>query len=229
MRKRLVIICLIFSIFMIGCFNNDDALKFKKDYESLNGKINSKGYSYRDLSISKSNPFVYSTASDIVDRIENKETFFVYFGSALCPWCRSVIEKCISVANKYGIKKIYYVDIWDNEGNEILRDKYILEDENIVLANSGTNEYFTLLKYFYNLLPDYIYAANKNGGSKLEIDEKRIYVPMFILVENGKAVKMTSGISDIQTGSREELTDKILVDEENLFKEFFTDACDSSC
>ena len=51
--------------------------------------------------------------------IENKETFYVYFGDELCPWCRSVIEKFIEVAKKNDVKKVYYVKIWDDDHNEI--------------------------------------------------------------------------------------------------------------
>ena len=37
-------------------------------------------------------------------------------------------EKSIEVAKEKNIEKIYYIDIWDDDGNEILRDKYILHD-----------------------------------------------------------------------------------------------------
>ena len=59
--------------------------------------------------------------------------------------------------------------------------------------------------------------------------EKRIYAPNYIYVSEGKAIRMTTGISDKQTDSREELTDEILDDEEKLFSEFFADVCDETC
>lgn len=209
----------LFVLLFVGC--TSDSSKFKNEYEKLNGVVNSNGKEYRSVSIGK-NPFVYSSASDIVNKIENKDTFYVYFGSSLCPWCRSVIEKAISSANNNGIDKIYYVDIWDSNGSEILRDKYIFDsNSNLVKVDNGTDDYFKLLEYFSKLLPDYTYAANKNGGKKLDISEKRIYIPAFIYIYKGQALRLESGISDSQVGSRDDLTDKILSDEEEKFNLFF--------
>ncbi len=228
MKKKIFL--LIMMILTLTACTNKDAVTFKKDYESINGLTNSNGKVHRTVSIAKNNAIVMSSAKEIIEKIENKESFYVYFGSKLCPWCRSVIEKAIDVSNDNGIDKIYYVDIWDDKGNEILRNKYTKDDNgNTVLVDEGTEEYFTLLKYLDNILPDYTYAANKNGGAKLDVDEKRIYVPLFIYIVKGKPIRSTSGISDLQTSSREELTKEILADEEKLFDDFFINVCDESC
>lgn len=229
-KKLLLLIILIIPFTLIGCTKNDDAIAFKKDYESLNGTTNKNGKEYRKLDISKNNSMIMSNAKEIIKMIENEESFYVYFGSKRCPWCRSVIEKAIEVSNENEIDKIYYVDIWDDEGNEILRDKYTLDDNNEkVLVNEGKEEYFKLLEYLNDILPDYTYAANKNGGAKLEISEKRIYVPLFVYIAKGKPIRSTSGLSDKQTYSREELTKEILKDEAQLFDDFFINVCDESC
>lgn len=229
-RIILLLIILIIPLTLIGCTKNDDAIAFKNDYESLNGSTNKNGKEYRKLDIPKNNSMIMSNAKEIIKMIENEESFYLYFGSKKCPWCRSVIEKAIEVANENEIDKIYYVDIWDDEGNEILRDKYTLDDNNEkVLVNEGKEEYFKLLEYLNDILPDYTYAANKNGGAKLEISEKRIYVPLFVYIAKGKPIRSTSGISDSQTDSREELTKEILKDEEQLFDDFFINVCDESC
>ena len=233
MKKKVLLLIIIFvSILnLTACNKNKDAILFKEDYESLNGTTTSNGKEQRTLNIPKNNPFVFTTAKDIVERIENNESFYVYFGSKLCPWCRSSIEKAIEVANDKGIEKIYYVDVWDDEGNEILRDKYTLDDNGkTVLVNEGTEEYFKLLSLLDEVLPEYTYAANKNGGAKLDIQEKRIYLPTYIYIANGNPVRVTSGLSESQTGSRDELTEEILSDEETLFDKFFISVCDDeSC
>ena len=230
MRSKFLLLIVLISMFALtACSSESDALKFKKDYESLNGVVNSSGKEHRYLSIPQDNPFVIASAEDIVSKIEAGETFYVYFGSKLCPWCRSVLSKAIDVSKKNIIDSIYYVDIWDDEGNEILRDKYVVDDkDNINKVNDGTDAYFKLLEHFDNLLPDYTYTSNKDGKSK-SFNEKRIFAPTFIYVSNGKAVRMTTGLSDKQKGSRDELTDEILNDEEKLFSKFFVNSCDSSC
>lgn len=227
--KRKIFLLLISFIFIVvtGCGSESvsDSVKFKREYEQLNGTVNSAGKEYRTLLISEDNPVIYSSAAEIIEKVDNKETFYVYFGSALCPWCRSVIEKAIDVASANNIEKIYYVDIWDEDGNEILRDKYVVDDNGKAKkVNDGTDDYFKLLDCFEDLLSDYTLSDN-NG----DIKEKRIYAPTFIYVENGQAISLQSGISDRQTDAREELMEKILKDEEEIFNKFFVNrkfSCD---
>jgi hypothetical protein len=103
------------------------------------------------------------------------------------------------------------------------------DNGNSVKVDDGTEEYFKLLEYLGELLPKYTYAANKNGGSQLNIDEARIYIPAFIYVVNGKPIRYITGISDLQTTSREELTEEMLKEEEELFDNFFLNVCDENC
>ena len=222
MRRSLILgLIIVFVFILFGCTISKDknAIEFKEEYESLNGIINSKGKEHRTVFIDSDNPFEKVNASDIVEKIENEETFYVYFGDKLCPWCRSVIEKAVEIAKKRKIKKIYYVSIWDDDGNEILRDKYQLDNDEINEISKGTEEYYKLLEYFDNVLSEY--TLTNSDGIKINVGEKRIYAPNFIYVENGKAVRFTEGISKKQTDSREELTSAILKDEEELFEQFF--------
>lgn len=219
-RKILMMLLIVGSLFLAtGCVS-EDAKKFKNDYESVNEKENSSGKVHRTVSILEDNPYTYATAEDIVKKIENKETFYVYFGDKLCPWCRSVIEKSIKVAKENNIKTIYYVPIWDDEGNEILRDRLKVNDEGkIETVKEGTEAYKKLLELLDNVLSDY--SLNDKDGKKVETKEKRIYAPNFIYVESGEAKKLIEGISEKQKDAREELSEEILQDEEEIFKSFF--------
>ena len=130
-RKILLSLLVIVTLFSVTACgkkeekkDNKAALEFKEEYESLNGKTNASGKEHRTITVSEDNPYIKVTPSKIVEMIENKETFYLYVGDPLCPWCRSVLEKSIEVAKKYDIEKIYYIDIWDEDGKEILRDKY---------------------------------------------------------------------------------------------------------
>ena len=221
MRKKIVFIfALAIMLVLTGCTpTNKSALKFKEDYESLNGTTSKSGKEHRLLTINEDNPFEKITTKELLEKIENDETFYVYFGDKLCPWCRSVIEKAIEVANKKNIDKIYYVAIWDDEGTEIVRDKYELKDGELVKTIEGCSEYPKFLEYFDALLSDY--NLTDSEGNKISTGEKRIYAPNFIYVENGESVRLTEGISEKQKDSREELTKEILEDEEELFEEFF--------
>lgn len=224
MKNKVLILLLVIcsSLMLFGCEKkNDDAINFKEEYEKMNDKTNSGGVSYRSVKIEEDNPFVYISAEDLIKKFENSETFYVYFGDTLCPWCRSVIEKAIEVADENDIETIYYVKIWDDEHNEILRDKYSLnKDGKPELINNGAKEYSKLLEYLDNVLSDYTLTDDK--GNSVSVGEKRIFAPNFIYVQNGVAKKLVDGISEKQKKPNDELTKEVLNDEEAQFKEFFS-------
>ena len=198
----------ILSVFMITACDEkkisneekkDAALIFKEEYESLNGKENTSGKVHRTVHIPEDNPYEKVSQKKVVKMLENNETFYL--------------------ANNKNIQKIYYIDIWDDEGNEILRDKYELVDGTPSKVSDGTEEYQKLLQAFDSVLSDY--TLTDDEGNKIEVGEKRIFAPNYLYIEDGKVVKMVEGISDKQKDSREELTDEMLKDEEEIFKNFF--------
>lgn len=228
MKKIMMTIVAILSVFMITACEEkkisneekkDAALIFKEEYESLNGKENTSGKVHRTVHIPEDNPYEKVSQKKVVKMLENNETFYLYVGDSMCPWCRSVLEKSIEVANNKNIQKIYYIDIWDDEGNEILRDKYELVDGTPAKVSDGTEEYQKLLKTFDSVLSDY--TLTDEEGNKIEVGEKRIFAPNYFYIEDGKVKKMVEGISEKQKDSREELTDEMLKDEEEIFKNFF--------
>lgn len=182
---------------------SNDALNFKEEYEALNNiKNENNGKVYRKVNIQVNNPFVYKEASDIVDMINNKESFIVYFGFAKCPWCRSIIETLINVANDYDVDTIYYVDVYD------IRDTLKLDNGNVVIDKEGTDDYMKLIKLLDNVLDDY--NLTDNDGNSISTGEKRIYAPNIVAIVNGKAVGLETGISDSQEDGYQELTTDML-------------------
>ena len=223
-----LILILVVAITLTACNSeksNKDALAFKEEYESLNGKKNKKGTEYRKIDIDDENPYVKVSAEKIVEMINNKETFYLYVGDSMCPWCRSVLEESIEVARDNEIEKIYYIEIWDDEGNEILRDKYELKDGKINKVSDGTKAYKELLKKFDKVLSNY--TLKDEDKNEIEVGEKRIFAPNYFYIENGKVKKMIEGISEKQVDPYEVLTDDILDDEEEQFEDLFKS--DSTC
>ena len=225
--KKIVLV-LVLLLIVTGCSfsglnrnNKEDAMKFKEEYEKLNDTKNASGLTHRAINIDSNNPFVYTTAEEIVRKIENKETFYVYFGSAYCPWCRSVIEKVIEVANEKKIDTIYYVDVWGGEDHtEVLRDVYALDEKGKPTRTSeGTESYYQLLTYFDEVLSKY--QLTDEEGNKVDTNEKRIGAPNFIYVKEGETIKLETGISSKQTASRDELTSEMLTEEKEKLNTFF--------
>ena len=147
MKKKVVvasiivlIVAILISLLYINKVHSTDSYKFKKEYEKLNNQKNESGKTIRKLSISTNNPIKYSTAKEIVKKIENKETFVVYFGFAECPWCRSVINNLIQAAKNKNIDTVYYVDV------ENIRDIKELKDGKVTTTKKGDKHYLELLK-----------------------------------------------------------------------------------
>lgn len=220
MKKKFiyVILGILFLGVLTGCASKS-AKEFKKEYEALNGTTNKSGKVHRTIKIPRNNPMEKVGSSEIINMINEKKTFYVYFGDELCPWCRSVIEKAIEVAKKNNVDKIYYVKIWDADGNEVLRNKYTISGTDVEETTEGTDDYIKMLDLFKDLLGDYTLTAE--NGDKIELGEKRIFAPNFIYIKDGVAQKLVDGISDKQTDSRGELTEEILKDEEAIFNDFF--------
>ena len=220
---------LVFNILNTKKENNKDAIKFKEEYESLNGEVNEKsGKEYRELSISKDNPFIYKGADDIVEMINNKETFAVYFGFNSCPWCRSVLPTLIEVAKDVEIDEIYYVDVKE------IRDTIEINDNGeLETTKEGTDGYYELIELLGNVLADY--TLTDAEGNKVSTDVKRIYAPNVVIVVDGQAEKIETGISDKQTDGYMELTDEITADTYNKFESILEylyvkqHTCDEAC
>ena len=196
-----------------------DAMVFKNEYEELNNKETGDEHLFRKLDVDVDNPFIYKNASDIVELIDDEETFLVFFGYPSCPWCRSVLASLIEAANDADIDEILYVDIKD------IRDEYVLDDEhNLVKSKDGDEGYLELLDRLSNILPTYealSYTNKKGKVVNVKIDEKRIYAPSLILVIDGKAVAITDGISELQTDAYMNITKEIHDDSKTKFKELF--------
>lgn len=184
-----------------------DAEIFKEEYEKINDTEVEDGKKYRNLTIPKDNPIIYSKAENIAKLIEDKESFIVYFGFAKCPWCRSMLPSLLDAAKENDVDKIYYVDILS------IRDKYELNDKHqAVKVVEGTEGYYKLLKSLDPVLENYeslTYKTSKGKTKKVKISEKRIYAPSVVAVKNGMAMGLENGISEKQKDAYMELTEEM--------------------
>lgn len=200
--KKLFCLSIVLLLLLSGCKDESlrDAIKFKNEYEVLNGKkINNKVV--RELSISKYNSIIYTSAKEVEEKISNNETFVIYLGFPECPWCRSVLPILLEVASDLKIDTIYYINIKD------MRDSYEIVDNKLKKMKKGTKDYKILLRLFDNVIDEY--TLTNDDGEEIDTLEKRIYAPSIISVVNGEVVDLTDGISDMQTDAYMKLTDDI--------------------
>ena len=232
-RLLLPILCLCMAIISyISVTNlNTDAIKFKKEYESLNGteKNNKK---YKKVEISRNNPIKYSNYDEIIDIIKNK-TGIIYLGFPECPWCRSAVPVLLDVARDNNVDTIYYLNILNE------RDSYIVKNGKVEYAKDdkgndikGTDGYLKLLKVLDNELEDYVIEFE---GKEYNTNSKRIYAPTVIFVREGKVVGLHVSTVSSQTDPYKDLTKtqyKELYDEYSSYiNNMISSSCsiDSSC
>ena len=232
--KKILVIMVICILILTGCGKNEktrntnnDASLFKKEYEKLNGK-KIKDHEIRKVTISKKNPIIYKSADEIVEMIDNKETFIVYFGFAECPWCRSMIENMLSVSKDLNIKTIYYVDVENiRDKKELNPDSLIEEKEGIITVEEGSAGYMDLLNRLDKVLEKYI--LTDDDGNEFDTDEKRIFAPNVITIVDGKAVSLTTGIPDELDDPYMKLTDKINDKSKKMLKKTMSEINSNVC
>ncbi len=217
--KRIAVLPLFLAILILICGCTDkkltkaekEALKFKEEYENLNGKkVEGTNKKYRTITIDKNNPMRYKKAEDIAKMIEDKESFIVYFGFNSCPWCRSVLPTLLDVSKDLGIDTIYYVDVKD------IRDVLEADDEgNIITKKKGTEGYYKLLEQLDKVLEKY---TVEKDSKEIDTLEKRIYAPSVVSVVNGEAKELETGISKKQTDGYIKLTKAMKKETYNKFK-----------
>ena len=228
MKKVIYIFIVVFLIFVsTGCFEkkNTDALKFKEEYESLNGEKNQQGKIYPKVDISKDNPIKYSSIEKIVKIIE-KGTGVIYFGFPKCPWCRSAVPALLNAAVESGIDTIYYLNVTD------VRDSKVVDaNGKIVTEKEGSKEYPKLLKALDKYLDEYV--VEDANGKKYKTGEKRIYVPLVVFVRNGKVIgthlDTVKSQKDPYKGLTEEQIEELSLIYYKYMNKMLGDSCDENC
>ena len=187
-----------------------DGIKFKEEYEKLNGKKNDQGKKYREITIDSKNKMVYKTTEEVLNLIDKQKSFVLYFGFDTCPWCRSVVPTLASISKELN-QKVYYIDVKD------IRDSYELDDDNKPkLVKKSSKDYSKLLEKLEPVLEDYTLTDSDNN--EIKVGEKRIYAPNIISVINGEAKELTTGISDKQTEGYMKLTKEMEKETYNKIK-----------
>ena len=198
MKKLLISILLMLLIFTMGCGERDDgesaaptlsgteaavpydieapvsnvadALRFKIEYEDLNGDTRSNGEPFQILDIPNDNPVVYLNPEQTLNMMRSG-TGVIYLGFSNCPWCRELVPMLLDTVNGEQLP-LYYLNM------QSLRDVMKLDDDGeLVIVEEGIPEYHDMVNILYNWLWEYI------GLDEPAI--KRIYVPTTVFVKNG--------------------------------------------
>lgn len=223
----LLLLGCVYSIFNLVRLSNkekprSEALAFKEEYEKVNDKVIKDDKKHRSLNIPEDNPYIKTDIKEIIEKINTKETFYLYVGDSLCPWCRSGLEKMIEVAKKEGVKNIYYIDFWDDNHKETLRDLYEVQVNGKKVSYKKTQDAVDGYDQLIENVKDYVqnYTIDKDGKT-YDVGVKRIYGGDHFKFVGGKCIAYVSLRSDKLEKSLDELTEEVLKDQETNFTNFF--------
>lgn len=162
----------------------NEEIKFKEEYESLNGKYNenSKKY-YSNINIIENSNVEYKTVEEVIEILE-KGTGVIYFGFPECPWCRNLLPVLIDTLSNYGVPFYYY------NGLDIRDKKHLDEEGNIVVDKEGTAEYYKIVQLLSKHLGSY------DGLNDESI--KRLYFPTVVFVKDGNIISVHIGTVESQ-------------------------------
>ncbi len=211
MKKLMTLILL--ALVLVGCNQTDtetelDSVKFKKEYEALNGTMNDAGVEYLTVEIPEANRLVYATEEEIIEIFEGGSGV-IFFGFPECPWCRSAINVMNEAAKEASLGRIHYVNVLE------MRDaKSLNSNGEIVVDEAGSDFYYKLLEYLGDSAPVY-------PGLDSE-DERRILVPLVVSVTYGEIADVHMGTLDSHTDPYVPLTDAQVEELKNIYKDGFS-------
>jgi len=213
-------------IAILGYFNSIninrgiDSIKFKEEYENLNGD------NYSELKIDKNNPIRYADYDKLLEIIK-KGTGIIYLGFPECPWCRSALPVLLDAAKDGDVEIIYYMNIKNS------RDSYVVEDGKLTYALDengkeikGEAGYFKLLKALNKHLTDYKISFE---DKEYEVGEKRLYAPSVIFVRDGEVLGIHVATVESHTNPKKALTQKQYDELYSIYEDYIIDTKGGTC
>lgn len=187
----MIVIIIIFAFFIISSKYNlvlvsNDGDEFKNEYESLNDELTDDGKEYPKVNISGTDIIKYSSIEDLLDILDDG-CGVIYFGSADCLYCRNAVQVLMDTAKKSKLKDLYYLDI-----KEVWDEKEIDNNGNVITVKEADDNYDKLIDELGDkYLTDYILINDK--GEKVDVNEKRVEIPLVIFVVDGNIVSSNVG------------------------------------
>lgn len=213
--SAILVVSMISGIIVNYSLNKNDALKFKEEYEVLNGQETSYNTKYLSIEIDEENPIKYANYEEIKTLLTSG-TGVIYFGFPECPWCRNAIPVLLDAAKDLNVDTIYYYNALS------IRDKKSLDENgNIQVIEEGTEEYKELVEIMYDELPVY----DGLGDDTI----KRLYFPTVVFVKNGKIIGLHTSTVESQENPYVFLNDEQYNELKQIYEEKINETFDIMC
>lgn len=193
----------------------NEEIRFKEEYEKLNGVYNDKtNHYYMNVNILENSNVKYKNANEIIDILKNG-TGVIYFGFPECPWCRNLVPILVDTLNEYTMPFYYY------NAYEIRDNKHLDDNGDIVVDKEGTKEYYEIV----DILKDYLGEYSGLNDNSI----KRLYFPTIVFVKEGKILYVHTGTLDSQEDPSVSLTDEQKNELANIISVYATKVYDVVC
>lgn len=168
----------------------EDEIKFKDEYENLNGQELFENYTLKTVDINIDNNVKYVTDEEILNLL-TKGNNVIYLGWADCNWCRSIVPTLVEALKERHIDTLYYYDFKN------LRNNY---------ENDSSEEKVKLYKDIIEIIGDDIESVFDENSPRS--GEKKILAPTVIFIKNGQYIGLHVKSVDSQIKSTDELSDE---------------------
>lgn len=230
-RKRIkfasiigIILLLIIGIVCINKNKNQetDALKFKEEYESLNGITTEDGNTYPTVEVNKNNVMHYATSEEILEVLK-EGTGVICFATPSDPWSRNAINILLQAADSTAISMIYYLDLSKKY------DFYEVKESKVEKTKEGSSSYYEMVEILSPYLDNYLINDGKNT---IDTGVKRIFMPFVVFVQEGKIISTREGTTSSHMNNGNGYIELSQKEEEEIFNYYvdkMTIIADASC
>ena len=223
MKKRLIIILsvllifvtLIVILFFIKKDSNKieytaDEIKFKDEYENINGYELKEGYILNTININIDNNVKYVDDNELI-KILKKGNNVIYFGWSDCNWCRTIVPILTNVVREENINLYYYdlKSLRNNYENDIDKEKVKLYEDIIKIIGKDI---------------DVVFDENS-----LKSGEKKILAPTVVFIKNGRYLKQHVKSLDSHKNSSDKLTDNQINELTKIYKTNINELKENTC
>ena len=193
MRKKAAILLLCLAWCLTGCTANteDPDLAEIMDKMEVTENISGSDISGYPSLEGEETAYVKKTFTDVFNSIEQKENRLYYIGFPECEWCQSMVAILNQAAMEAG-KEIWYVPLYDEQGNQI----YDMKDREEFVAYAKEH-----------------LETNDEG-------EPTLYSPYVFVLSDGEIVSSHVGTLDdhiLEEGMTSEQEEELL----NIYKAMF--------
>ena len=189
----------------------EDEIKFKDEYENLNGYELVENYILKTVDINIDNNVKYVNDDEILNLLQNG-TNIIYFGWSDCNWCRSIVPTLIECIKENNVDTLYYYDF------KSLRNNY---------ENNADEKKVKLYEDILNIIGKDIDSVFDDNSTKS--GEKKILAPTVVFIKNGSYIGLHVKSVDSHLKSTDNLSETQIKELKDIYNSYISEINANVC